>query len=35
MSNFLIVYSTGVHYKIMDKIVISNPIALIFGRCVP
>ena len=31
MSNFLILYSTGLLYLIMHKMIISNPTALIFG----
>ena len=34
MSKFLILYPNGLLYKIMHKVIISYPIALIFGRLV-
>ena len=35
MSNFLMPYHTGLLYKIMDKINVFDPNAMIFGRLVP
>ena len=35
ISNFLAFYPNGLLYQIMHKIIISFPIALIFGRLVP
>ena len=35
MSKFLILYHTGLLYKIMHKILVFNPNDMIFGRLVP
>ena len=35
MSNFLILYSTGLLYLIMHEMIIFDPTALIYGRLVP